>query len=129
MGMRLCDEVRVGVPVRRICKKAWAPSEDTFYKWLGRHESFAEMYARAKSTAMERMAENILDIADDGDLDHNDRRIRVDTRKWLMAKLAPRKYGDAQRIAHENTDGTPLVPVLNVTIGASPQQLLASDDE
>src|SRR5258708_21712114 len=41
----------------------------------------------------------------------------VDARKWLMSKMAPKKYGD--KITQEVTgkDGAALVPVLNVTIG------------
>ena len=59
------------------------------------------------------MAEEILDISDDGTNDWEEREIargrtiialnteavqrsklRVDTRKWLMAKMKPKKYGD-----------------------------------
>lgn len=58
------------------------------------------------------MAEDIMDISDDGSNDWMERnygdkvewitngealqrsRLRVDTRKWLMSKLAAKKYGD-----------------------------------
>jgi len=46
---------------------------------------------------MDAMVEEILEICDSTDTDDaaiaRD-RLRIDTRKWLMAKLAPRKYGD-----------------------------------
>jgi hypothetical protein len=34
------------------------------------------------------------------------RRLQVDARKWLMVKLAPRKYGD--KIEHTGKDGGPI---------------------
>jgi hypothetical protein len=58
---------------------------------------------------MDHWADEIIDIADDAgrdvsvDNEGNQRvngeaiarsRLRVDTRKWIMSKLAPRKYGD-----------------------------------
>lgn len=44
---------------------------------------------------MEAMAEEILELADQADAEtYNAQRLKVDTRKWLMSKLAPKKYGD-----------------------------------
>lgn len=40
------------------------------------------------------MAEEILAISDDPNEDPQSRRVRVDARKWLMSKWAPKKYGD-----------------------------------
>ena len=71
-----------------------------------------DRYARAKELQMDYLAEEIIDISDDGKNDFmsvvrgdevyeqenkevtNRSRLRVDTRKWIMAKLAPKKYGD-----------------------------------
>jgi hypothetical protein len=65
----------------------------------------------------EAIAEDILDIADNGRNDWMERngedaagwllngesiqraKLRVDSRKWLLSKLAPKKYGDRQVIA------------------------------
>jgi hypothetical protein len=40
-----------------------------------------------------------LKIADDPRLEPNDRRVRLDTRKWLMSKLHPARYGDKVQVA------------------------------
>ena len=37
-------------------------------------------------------------------------KLRVDTRKWLMARMAPRKYGDRLFTAFEDKDGKPADP-------------------
>jgi hypothetical protein len=52
------------------------------------------MYTRAREQQQQRWAEEILEISDDVALDPNDRRIRVDSRKWLLSKLLPKQYGD-----------------------------------
>lgn len=89
------------------------PHRDTVFQWLIDYDSFSDQYARAKKQGMEAWSEEILDIADDGSNDWmetndpdnlayringeaiNRSKLRVDTRKWLMSKLAPKKYGDA----------------------------------
>ena len=63
-------------------------------------EGFREQYARAGQERVEAFAEDIIALADEP-IDPGDNaavqraRLRVDTRKWLMSKLAPRKYGDS----------------------------------
>jgi len=64
----------------------------------------SEQYAKAREALLEKMADDTLDIADqdpamtaEGKLDGVSvahARLRVDTRKWLLSKLAPKKYGD-----------------------------------
>ncbi|WP_181171688.1 hypothetical protein [Mesorhizobium sp. B2-6-7] len=110
---RICAELVAGRSLRDICKDEEMPAQSTIFKWLGQHRSFAEQYTRAREAQMEAMAEDILDIADDGtndfvkktngdgaeyeafDSEHVQRsKLRIDTRKWLMSKLAPKKYGE-----------------------------------
>lgn len=89
-------------------------------KYLGEfHES---EYAHARELRADRLAEDILQIADNEAsdlvlvngvplLDENGKavrlvsnagvqhaRLRVDSRKWLASKMLPRKYGDKQDI-------------------------------
>jgi hypothetical protein len=81
------------------------------------------MYARAREMQAEIIASQVLPISDDGSADNvvryredgseyqavdqehiNRSRLRVDARKWLAAKLAPRKYGDLQQIQQRLVD-------------------------
>lgn len=88
------------------------PSVPTVYRWLNSKEEFRDLYARAKQDQLQILADELLPIADTpcegvrteisekfgtkeiryDMIEH--RKIRIDTRKWLMAKLAPKKYGD-----------------------------------
>jgi len=102
------------------------PSIATVFKWMRENEEFLKNYARAKQESADAMAEEILDISDDG---RNDRytdemgrertdhdviarsRLRVDTRKFLMAKMKPKRYGDKLDLTSdgERIEMTPLV--------------------
>jgi len=85
--------------------------------WVRKDEECAQIYADAKAAQMDYLAEELLEIADDGKNDYMQRsdpnnpgyafngehsarsRLRLDTRKWLMSKLKPRKYGDRTILA------------------------------
>lgn len=96
--------------IKQLCKDnpMW-PSHDTIYRWLAMEKEFSDLYARAKRLQIEIIMDEILEIADDASsdsitnkdgrptVDHehiNRSRLRIDTRKWLAAKLCPRLYGD-----------------------------------
>jgi hypothetical protein len=96
----ICRRVIQGESIKQIALDPAMPVQSTIYVWLNDQPEFAEMYARAKRAQADLMAEDIVAIADDQDEDVNRSRLRVDARKWLMAKLAPRKYGDALDIKH-----------------------------
>ena len=97
--------------LRWCLRQPGMPDAHTFYYWLDKMEnsSWAQQYARSIELRAEGMADDILDIADNaqGDVitlsdgrevtNHekiNRDRLRVDSRKWIMSKLYPRKYGD-----------------------------------
>lgn len=95
-------------------------------KWARDIPEFAEQYAKAREALLEHHAEELLEIADDGSNDwmvRNDpdnpgfiangehiqrSRLRVDTRKWLLSKLAARKYGDKITAELTGKDGGPI---------------------
>ena len=86
------------------------PNEATVRGWdVEDRQGFSTQYARARALRVERWAEEIIELADEpvapGDNAAVQRaRLRVDTRKWLMSKLAPRKYGD--RVEHIRSRAT-----------------------
>ena len=59
---------------------------------------FSTQYAKAREAQMEARAEELLEIADDKTGDPQRDRLRVDTRKWIMSKIAPKRYGDKVQI-------------------------------
>ena len=108
MGNLICDKLTEGMSVRKLCKMDGFPNPSTIYVWIDRFPEFAERYARARETATEDMLEDILEIADDPTIDTQEKRVRIDTRKWAMGKLKPKKYGE--KTTHEvgNKEGEAL---------------------
>lgn len=103
----ICSEIASGRSLRSICDDDGMPNKATVFRWLSKHEIFRDQYARAQEDRTAAMAEDILEIADDeGIADVQRAKLRVDARKWLMSKMAPKKYGDRQEIDHRSSDGS-----------------------
>lgn len=126
MANRICDKLTEGVSLRKMCMEDGFPVASTVYVWLDRFPEFAERYARAREAATEDMLEDILQIADDDKIDPNDKRVRIDTRKWVMGRLKPKKYGDKQTVDVGNKDGDAFKIDSNVDNAALTLQLAAA---
>lgn len=129
LAQRICLLLVEGTPMRKICLQDGMPSETTVYRWLqsDEHPGFRELYARAREGQAHRMLDEIIEIADDAsrdvveisagysDEEGNDKtrdverftavsrdKLKIDTRKWAMAKLAPKVYGDKLDVTSDN---------------------------
>lgn len=105
----ICERLCVGESLRSICKDATMPHIATVFRWLAKDVLFSEQYTRAREEQAEALADEIVQIADDGlndtyvDENGNKRtdqdviarsRLRVEARKWVASKLKPKKYGE-----------------------------------
>lgn len=124
----ICAEIACGKSVREICRADEMPAMSTIFSWLSKHSDFAEQYVRAREAQADYLAEELLEIADDGSNDWMERqgkdgetsgyvvngeavqrsKLRVDARKWLMSKLQPKKYGDKLQAELTGKDGGPI---------------------
>lgn len=112
IGRLICDRIASGDSVRTICADDDMPSDRTIYSWLEKYPDFLQQYARARELQAERYANEIIDISDevplctvpdpDGGISTRvdaagvqRNKLRVDARKWVAAKLLPKKYGDS----------------------------------
>lgn len=73
-------------------------AESTFRLWCDENADLAAQYASARQAGFDAIADEAMAIADNTNEDANSRRVRVDTRKWFLSKLAPKKYGDAMTL-------------------------------
>jgi hypothetical protein len=95
--------MRGGLSALKSCEAAGV-HQSTFNTWLNDDADLAVDYARAREYLIERMAQEVLDLSDsdvglqpDGKKDWaavQKHKLQVDTRKWLLSKLAPKKYGE-----------------------------------
>ena len=107
----------MGRSLRKVCADEDMPSPPTIYLWMMHIDGFSERYARACENRAEAIFEESLEIADDsrGDFidtengpvfqqEHVQRaRLRVDTRKWFVSKLFPKKYAEKTAVEHSGT--------------------------
>jgi hypothetical protein len=110
----ICDRIAQGESLRHICMLPRMPSKPTVLRWLEQFPEFRTHYAHARELQADHFLEQIQEIAHDGrndwevlesertgqdrivlNAEHVQRsRLRVDTLKWVMSKLAPKKYGE-----------------------------------
>ena len=89
-----------GKSLRKACEQEGVPPS-TMSRWI-EEEGISEQYARAMEGRADAVFEDIIEIADNPDPNADVQRdkLRVDTRKWAVARMAPRKYGDRLDLNH-----------------------------
>ena len=118
----ICIRIALGESLRRICMEDKMPAQSSVYEWLLRYADFAEKYARARELQAETQFDELTDIVDQPPelariVDKNGElievkfdssyvqwmKLRVDTRKWTAARMAPKKYAE-YRAPEEKVD-------------------------
>ena len=105
----ICENIEKGMAFRDAIELEGMPNAKTFYAWIDDDNDKLQQYARATELRAEKIFEEILTIADNQEddvykdkdgieiINHNviqRARLRVDSRKWMVGKLSPKKYGD-----------------------------------
>ena len=118
----ICERMAKGESLRSICRDENMPAESNVRFWAiqDKPAGFAAQYERSRLAQMDAWADEILDIADDTSNDTHTTtyengiertspntewisrsRLKVDARKWLMSKIAPKRYGEHLKIDQE----------------------------
>jgi hypothetical protein len=124
----ICARMAQGESVRQICRDEGMPAESTVRNWSVKIDAFHAQFTRAREAMLLYWEDEIAEIADDSTNDWMERetekgrivrshdyehwrrsQLRIDTRKWLMSKLLPKKYGERVDLRHANPDGSPMV--------------------
>jgi hypothetical protein len=101
----ICTRIIEGESLRSICKDPESPAISTVVNWLARFPEFVALYTHARDNQADTLADDILFIADN-EPDPDKARVRIDARKWIAAKLKPRKYGDRAPDAAQRPERT-----------------------
>jgi len=119
----ICERMTEGEGLREICRDPDMPTKTTFLRWVDKDRGRQAQYQRAREALMDHYADEIRQIAWDDSKDTikregkpdlcnhewiNRSRLKVDTLKFLMAKLHPKRYGDklpetVEQRSHEAT--------------------------
>jgi hypothetical protein len=98
IAAEVCRRISLGETLTDVCKSLGFDVA-TVRDWcVSDRDGFAQAYARARGLQVEAWSDQLLTIADDDRLEPNDRRVRLDTRKWLMSKINPARYSDKVQI-------------------------------
>lgn len=131
----ICARLMSGESLREICREDGFPDIATVGRWLHRHDEFRTQYAQAREAQAEVLADEVLEIADDGRNDWMERhgkddagwqangehiqrsKLRYEARRWYAAKLAPKKFGE--KVETEHSGG---VTVAVATVDRPPRE-------
>jgi hypothetical protein len=97
----LCTWIAQGNSLRSFCKIHGMEAQ-TVYRWMRERPDFQQRYARAHEDRADSLADEMCDIADEvaangGSIEAvQAARLRIDTRKWIAAKLRPGRWGEVQ---------------------------------
>jgi len=108
-----------GETLRQVCRDKHLPSEATVRMWVldDMPRGFAAQYTRARMLGYLGMADELVELSDDTSRDWKKgedddepvfngeavarSRLRIDTRKWILAKMLPKVFGD--KLQHEHS--------------------------
>lgn len=126
MASEICGRIAAGESLASICRDPTMPGQVAVYRWIATNEGFKKMYEQAREEQAETLADELKDIVDAQPAMVVDERgtarvdagwvswqkLRLDGRKWIAAKLQPRKYGD--RVTNNHEGGVSLQVVTGV---------------
>jgi hypothetical protein len=121
IGGAICARLAEGESLASVCRDAAMPCYSAVRLWEAENPAFLALSMRARETGCHKMAEDCLEIADDGINDWMERgddkgwelngehiqrsRLRIETRMRLLGKWLPKVYGDKQHIEHSGEIG------------------------
>ena len=134
LAIKICDRIAEGESLRAIALDIDI-AKSTIAGWfIDDKEGVFGHYARARKLQAEHMFEELCDIADDGRNDWMERnghqvtdqealqrsKLRVDTRKWILARMDSNRYSETSKTEISGKDGGPIQ--INIIRGVDPRQ-------
>ncbi|MCA8018083.1 terminase small subunit-like protein [Burkholderia metallica] len=125
---RICELIASGKSLRSICDADGMPDRMTFNRWRKMTPELQAQYDQACLDRADAIFDEILEIADDSRLDtlltekNGEQmntewvarsRLRVDARKWVLARMNRKKFGDNMTLS-----GDPDAPVQLILNGS-----------
>ena len=120
-SQKLFDEMMVevmeGRTIREICSGAQRPSMDGFYGWVARDAKLAEQYARAREVSSDGFEADILSLSRQTNPDNaTANKAQFEMLRWIMARRAPKRYGDKQTLEHTGEGGGPVQEIRRIIV-------------
>ncbi len=121
----VCAHLERSASLKKACAEVGGPSTCVVIKWVNRDDKYRQMYEEARKIGYTHLADELLEIADtqvaeevddEGNtvkrrfdqIDTQMTKFRIDTRKWILAKMLPKIYGDKVTTEHVGHNGGPM---------------------
>ena len=113
LAAKICQRIADGESIRAICSDADMPSTTAIFRWIanGKYDGFRQLYESSMQIRLETLGDGLIELAD-APIERNAagaidsaavqmRRLQIETRRWILSKLLPRKYGDRMGLDHQ----------------------------
>ena len=108
-GKAICKRLAGGESLTQICTDTNMPSRVSVYRWIDADEDFCNDYARAREQYADHVFDGLFDLADNATPQNVQVvKLQIDTRKWCLARMAPRKYGEKTALEVSGEGGGPI---------------------
>ena len=100
LALEICERIANGRSLRSVCLDKDMPHMATVMRWIDDNSDFCEQYRRACEDRETTHFEEMLTIADEvlpETAEVARAKLRIDTRKWVLSRMNPKKYGDKQK--------------------------------
>lgn len=134
LGDKICERLSNGESLLKICRDEKMPHRATVHRWLlatddegnKKYPNFCNKYDIAIALRADHMFDEIEEIADEAEnvvrkgaekksgAFAQTQRLRVDTRKWYLSKIMPKKYSDKNVHVTEDEEGNQMPITGNV---------------
>lgn len=95
-----------GRGLREVCAEPDMPAHCTVTRWLNERPDYAQAYRQARQAQADRLFDLAWRIALEAtEAEVATARLKIQTLKWRVGKLAPRKYGPLKAQAPEESEG------------------------
>lgn len=127
----IIQQIELGRSIKNILDDDTYPiTRSTFYNWLNENPERIELYKRATEIRADGIFDDMLEISDDGTKDYyydvngnrqqsmvavNRSRLQLDTRKWVLGRMNPKKYSEKLDIT-SGGDKLKIVPIVGMQI-------------
>jgi len=133
--IRICDSIALGNPLTQTLNEYGVVSVSTFQYWLKNNPELKVMYQDAQKHREQFLFDEMIRIAysespkevkkyRNGVLHETivrdsveDRRIKINTLKWVLSKMNPNKYGE--KVIVENDTANPITSIRFIDVDAT----------
>ena len=120
---RMCE----GESLRAICRTPGFPTSSAVIYWIGEDEAFSAQYARAREAQADALFDDLAEVAEaalqaETAVEVAARKLIIDTTKWRISKILPKKYGDKIELAGDAGNPLAITVIERIIIDAKKDQ-------